>query len=489
MTDLVGLGAAAIRQRIAAREVSCEEVLQAHLDRIFAAESATGAFVKVLGGRAQERARALDRALSTGRPAPALAGVPVAVKDILHLEGCPTTCGSRILEGYLAPFTATAVDRLEQAGAIVVGKANMDEFAMGSSTERSAFHPTRNPWDPSRVPGGSSGGSAAAVAARMVPVSLGSDTGGSIRQPAALCGVVGLKPTYGRVSRYGLVAFASSLDQVGPLARSVADVALVSSVIFGRDPLDATSASAPVPDLEAALDRGIAGLRIGVPRDFVADGVEREALIRFHEALAALESLGAWIVDVSLPSLPHAVATYYLVATAEASSNLARYDGVRYGLRAEGARDLKDLYGTTRDRGFGPEVKRRVLLGTFVLSAGYHEAFYLRAQKVRSLLRQDFEQAFSACDLVATPTTPAPAFRFGEKTDDPLQMYLADVFTVPANLAGLPALSLPCGLSAGLPVGLHLVGRPFDEATLLRCGSAFQRATSHHALVPPSASG
>jgi len=485
MSALTDLGAAAIQRRVASREASCEEVVRAHLDRIAVLEPLTGAFVTVLAERALARARDLDLALSAGRPAPALAGVPVAVKDILHLEGAPTTCGSRILEGYVPPFTATAVARLESAGAIVVGKTNMDEFAMGSSTERSAFQTTRNPWDKERVPGGSSGGSAAAVAARMAPVALGSDTGGSIRQPAALCGIVGLKPTYGRVSRYGLVAFASSLDQVGPLARTVEDVALVSSVLFGRDALDSTSAAAPVPDLAATLERGIAGLRIGVPRDFVAHGVEDETLARFHEALATLEAAGAWIVDVALPRLPHAVATYYLVATAEASSNLARYDGVRYGFRAENAPDLPGLYGESRDRGFGPEVKRRIILGTFALSAGYHDAYYLRAQKVRTLLRQDFERAFGTCDLVATPTTPFPAFRLGEKTGDPLQMYLADIFTVPANLAGLPALSLPCGLAGGLPVGLQLAGPPFDEATVLRCGSAFQRTTSHHCLAPP----
>jgi aspartyl-tRNA(Asn)/glutamyl-tRNA(Gln) amidotransferase subunit A len=487
MSRLAELDAVAIQRQVAARETTAEDVVRAHLDRIADLEAGTGAFINLFPERAIARARELDTILSAGRPAPALAGVPVAVKDILHLEGCPTTCGSRILEGYRPPFTATAVARLESAGAIVVGKTNMDEFAMGSSTERSAFRTTRNPWDPGRVPGGSSGGSAAAVAARMVPLALGSDTGGSIRQPAALCGIVGLKPTYGRVSRYGLVAFASSLDQVGPLARTVEDVALASSLLFGPDARDATSAAALVPDFGATLDRGIAGLRIGVPRDFVSTGVEAETLARFHEALGTLEREGAWIVDVTLPRLPHAVATYYLVATAEASSNLARYDGVRYGYRAGTVPDLQRLYGDSRGRSFGPEVKRRIILGTFALSAGYHDAYYLRAQRVRSLLRQDFERAFQACDLVATPTTPAPAFRLGEKIGDPLQMYLADIFTVPANLAGLPALSLPAGLAGGLPVGLQLTGAPFGEETLLRCGAAFQRATSHHLLAPPEA--
>jgi aspartyl-tRNA(Asn)/glutamyl-tRNA(Gln) amidotransferase subunit A len=407
------------------------------------------------------------------------------VKDILHVAGLPTTCGSRLLAGYHPPFEATALAHLEAAGAVILGKTNMDEFAMGSSTENSAYRPTKNPWDTARVPGGSSGGSAAAVAAGLAPLALGTDTGGSIRQPAALCGVCGLKPSWGRVSRYGLVAFASSLDQAGPFARSVGDLALVSSVAFGRDEADATSANAPVPDFAASLARGAAGLRLGVPRAALSEGVERETLARFEEALAALAAAGATLVEVELPHLPHAIAAYYLVATAEASSNLARYDGVRYGARAAQAGDLRRLYGETRDQGFGPEVKRRILLGTFALSSGYYEAYYLRAQKVRTLIRGDFERAFAGCDAIATPTTPAPAFRFGEKTDDPVQMYLEDVFTVPANLAGLPGLSLPCGLACGLPVGLQLVGRPFEEETLFRLGAGFQQATAHHRLAPP----
>jgi aspartyl-tRNA(Asn)/glutamyl-tRNA(Gln) amidotransferase subunit A len=485
MSGLAGLSAAEIRRRVAAREVSCEEVTRAHLDRIDAVEPRVDAFLLVAPDRAIEAARRLDAALGGGAPVPPLAGVPVAVKDVLHVAGLPTTCGSRILEGYRPPFAATAVARVEAAGAIVVGKTNMDEFAMGSSTERSAFKPTRNPWDVERVPGGSSGGSAAAVAAGLAPVALGTDTGGSIRQPAAFCGVVGLKPTWGRVSRYGLVAFASSLDQVGPLARTVEDAALLAPVLFGPDPRDATSAREPVPDLAAALGRGGRGLRVGVPWAFLAEGVEAETMARFREALAALESAGATVVDVPLPHLPHAVATYYVVATAEASSNLARYDGVRYGLRAPGDHDLERLYGRTRDLGFGAEVKRRIILGTFALSSGYYDAYYLRAQKVRTLIRRDFDAAFGACDVVATPTTPTPAFRLGEKTGDPLQMYLADIFTVPANLAGLPGLSLPCGLAHGLPVGLQLLARAFDEATLLRAGAAYQQVTRHHLLAPP----
>jgi aspartyl-tRNA(Asn)/glutamyl-tRNA(Gln) amidotransferase subunit A len=486
VSSLAGATAVEIRRRVAAREVSCEEVAREHLGRLEAVEPTIDAFLLVAAERAVASARRLDDALASGAAAPPLAGVPLAVKDVLHVEGLPTTCGSRILEGYRPPFAATAVARLEAAGAVVLGKTNMDEFAMGSSTERSAYKPTRNPWDRTRVTGGSSGGSAAAVAARLAPLALGTDTGGSIRQPAAFCGVVGLKPTWGRVSRYGLVAFASSLDQAGPLARTVEDIALACSVLFGRDPLDATSADEPLPDFAAALRGDAAALRVGVPWGFLAEGVEAETMHRFRDSLDALAAAGASLVDVPLPHLPHAIATYYVVATAEASSNLARYDGVRYGRRATGAHDLPALYGRTRDLGFGPEVKRRIILGTFALSSGYYDAYYLRAQQVRTLIRRDFDAAFAACDVIATPTTPTPAFRLGEKTDDPLQMYLADIFTVPANLAGLPALSLPCGLAGGLPVGLQLTARAFDEATLLRAGAVYQRVTRHHSLAPPA---
>jgi aspartyl-tRNA(Asn)/glutamyl-tRNA(Gln) amidotransferase subunit A len=474
MSALHSLSATEIRRKVAAREVSAEEVAKAHLDRLAAVEPKIDAYLLVLEERALTRARAVDEALAAGRPAPALAGVPVAIKDVLDVAGLPTTCGSRILEGYRPPFTATAVARLEAAGAVVIGKTNMDEFAMGSSTENSAYKKTRNPWDLSRVPGGSSGGSAAAVAAGTAPLALGSDTGGSIRQPAAFCGIAGLKPTYGRVSRYGLVAFASSLDQVGPLARSVEDVALLASVLCGHDPLDSTSASLPVPDFSAALTAGARGARIGVPWGFLKEGVEEGQLACFREALGVLEKAGARLVTVDLPHLPHAIATYYIVATAEASSNLARFDGVRYGLRAPDPSDLRRLYGDSRDLGFGPEVKRRIILGTY----------YLRAQKVRTLIRRDFERAFEGCDVVATPTSPVSAFRLGEKTDDPLQMYLADVFTVPANLAGIPGLSIPCGFAAGLPAGLQLLARPFDEEALLRLGAAYQAETGHHRQSP-----
>ena len=456
------------------------------LDRIAKGDGALDAFLTVTAERALSRARALDARIAGGAAPGPLAGVPVAVKDVLHVEGVPTTCGSRILEGYRPPFTATAVARLEAAGAIVVGKTNMDEFAMGSSTENSAYKPTRNPWDRTRVPGGSSGGSAAAVSAGLVPLALGTDTGGSIRQPAALCGVVGMKPTYGRVSRYGLVAFASSLDQVGPLARTVEDAALAATALSGVDGADATSAPVDVPDFQAALAGGTAGLRVGVPWPFLGEGVDAGVMAAFRQALGDLEGAGARTVEVALPHAPHAVAAYYVVATAEASSNLARYDGVRYGLRVS-APELRRMYGETRDRGFGPEVKRRIILGTFVLSAGYYDAYYLRAQQVRTLIRRDFEEAFRACDVLALPTTPTPAFLLGEKTDDPLQMYLADIFTVPANLAGIPGLSLPCGFVDGLPVGFQLLGRPFDESTLLRAGHAYQQRTAHHRARPPLA--
>jgi aspartyl-tRNA(Asn)/glutamyl-tRNA(Gln) amidotransferase subunit A len=485
MSRLFELDAATLRDRVAAREVSAEEVARVHLERAEQIDPSLHAFVRLLPERALEAARRLDQALAKGASPPPLCGLPVGIKDILAIEDVPTTCGSRLLEGYRSPFTATAVARLEQAGAIVIGKLNMDEFAMGSSTENSAFFPTLNPWDLSRVPGGSSGGSAAAVAARMLPVAIGSDTGGSIRQPAALCGVVGLKPSYGRISRYGLVAFASSLDQVGPLTRSVTDVALVCDSLFGWDERDATSSDAPAPSLRAALSAGAERLRVGVPWSFLEKGVDADVLDVFRGALASLQEAGAEVCDVELPHLRHAIAAYYIVATAEASSNLARYDGVRYGQRAGEASQLSAMYGETRDRGFGPEVKRRIILGTFVLSSGYYDAYYLRAQKVRTLIRQDLERAFEGCDLIATPTSPTPAFRLGEKTADPLQMYLADIFTVPASLAGIPGLSLPCGQVDGLPVGLQLLGRPFDEATLVRLGHAYQLTTSHHLLVPP----
>ncbi|HJK95012.1 MAG TPA: Asp-tRNA(Asn)/Glu-tRNA(Gln) amidotransferase subunit GatA, partial [Polyangiaceae bacterium LLY-WYZ-15_(1-7)] len=403
-----------------------------------------------------------------------LAGVPVALKDNLCQRGTPTTCASRLLEGWVAPYDAHVVERLRAAGAMLVAKTNMDEFAMGSSNETSAFGPVKNPWDPARAPGGSSGGSAAAVAARLVPGALGSDTGGSVRQPAAFCGLFALKPTYGRVSRYGLVAFASSLDQVGPFARSARDGARLFAAIAGRDGRDATSADAPSADWEGACARGVEGLRVGVPRALL-EGASAGVRARIDAALEALKDAGATLVDVTLPHAKHGVSVYYLVAPAEASSNLARFDGVRYGLRVEEGGGLDAMYEATRAR-FGPEVKRRILLGTYALSAGYYDAYYLRAQKVRTLIRRDYDAAFEACDVVATPTAPTVAFPLGERTDDPLTMYLSDVYTLPASLAGLPAISTPAGLSEGLPTGLQLVGRAFDEATLFAAAGALEKA-------------
>jgi aspartyl-tRNA(Asn)/glutamyl-tRNA(Gln) amidotransferase subunit A len=450
----------------------CDQALSAAAD----ADSLFGAFLALASDRARARAAALDR-LSADARGP-LHGIPVVVKDNLCTQGVATTAASKMLAGYVPPYDATVVARLEQAGAIIVAKANCDEFAMGSSTENSAFKVARNPWDPERTPGGSSGGSAVAVTAGVVPASLGSDTGGSIRQPAALCGVTGLKPTYGRVSRYGLIAFASSLDQVGPFGRTVRDAAEVLQVIAGADPADATCARQPVGDYIGALKGDVRGLRIGIPRALLASGVDGEVLSSLEAAIAVLRDRGATFADIELPHAQYAIPVYYLVATAEASSNLARYDGVRYGYRTARAGTLTSMYLATRDEGFGAEVKRRIMLGTYVLSSGYYDAYYLKAQQVRTLIRRDYDTAFAACDLVMLPTTPTPAFRLGEKVNDPLQMYLEDIFTVSANLSGLPAISVPCGFSStGLPIGMQLTGRPFDEATVLRAADAYERAT------------
>jgi aspartyl-tRNA(Asn)/glutamyl-tRNA(Gln) amidotransferase subunit A len=472
--------ARAIVDAVRRGETSAVEVCRTALSRIAAVNPALNAFHTISDERALAQAAALDDRRGDWDRLPLL-GVPVALKDNLCTRGLKTTAGSRILEHYVPPYDATAVHRLVAAGAVVVGKTNCDEFAMGSSTENSAFGPTRNPWAPGRTPGGSSGGSAAAVAARMVPLALGSDTGGSIRQPAALCGVVGLKPTYGRVSRYGLLAFASSLDQIGPFATSVADAAVALQVMAGPDPRDATCAAAPAGDFVGALNGRVGGVKIGVPRALVSEeaGVDPEIRTAFERSVDTLRQLGAEIVDVALPHSAHAIPVYYLVATAEASSNLARYDGVRYGYRAPDAAALGEMYDRTRDAGFGPEVKRRILLGTYVLSAGYYDAYYLKAQQVRTLIRRDYEIALDAVDLIAMPTSPTPAFGLGDRMDDPLQMYLADVFTVAANLAGLPSISIPCGFTeARLPCSLQLTGRAMDEATVLRVADAFERATT-----------
>jgi aspartyl-tRNA(Asn)/glutamyl-tRNA(Gln) amidotransferase subunit A len=447
-------------------------------------EPSLSAFNTVLAERALDRARALDAAGPSGP----LHGVPIAIKDNLCTAGIPTTASSKILAGFVPPYSATVVERLEQAGAIMVGKTNLDEFAMGSSTENSALGPSKNPWDVTRTPGGSSGGSAAAVASRMEPLALGSDTGGSIRQPAGLCGITGLKPTYGRVSRYGLLAFASSLDQIGPFSLTAEDAAQVLQVIGGFDSHDSTSSPEPMPDLLAALSGDVKGLRIGVPRAFLGDGVDAPVLEAFDAALKVLSARGATLVDIELPHAGYGIPVYYLICTAEASSNLARYDGVRYGHRTKLEKEdgLRQMYERTRDEGFGAEVKRRIMLGTYVLSAGYYDAYYLKAQQVRTLLRQDYDRAFERADVVVTPTTPTPAFKLGEKTSDPVQMYLNDIFTVSANLTGLPSISVPCGLASGLPIGFQITGRPFDEATILRAADAYQRDTAFHADQPPA---
>jgi aspartyl-tRNA(Asn)/glutamyl-tRNA(Gln) amidotransferase subunit A len=477
-----------IRDRVRSRDQSAAEVCREALARIDRVEPSLSAFTTVTHERALARAAAIDQDLDGWRDRP-LVGVPIALKDNLCARGVRTTASSRMLETFVPPYDATAVARLEAAGAVVIGKTNCDEFAMGSSTENSAFGPTRNPWALDRTPGGSSGGSAAAVAAGLAPVALGSDTGGSIRQPAAMCGIVGLKPTYGRVSRYGLIAFGSSLDQIGPLTRTVYDAALTLGVIAGADPADATSAPDPVADYTAALSGDMRGTRVGVPSRLVEAGVDPDVARAFRASLEVLAGRGAALVDVDLPHAQYAVAAYYLVATAEASSNLARYDGVKYGFRAPGEAGARDTLGTmyarTRARGFGPEVKRRIMLGTYVLSAGYYDAYYLKAQQVRTLILRDYDRAFERVDVVAMPTSPIPAFKIGERTTDPLQMYLADVFTVSANLAGLPAVSVPCGFTADrLPIGLQLTGRRLDETTLLRIADSYERDAGWQKEVP-----
>jgi aspartyl-tRNA(Asn)/glutamyl-tRNA(Gln) amidotransferase subunit A len=487
MSHVTHLSASALVRQLVDGSLSAADVCEAHLTRVRSIEPKLSAFVTVASERALERARALDADRAAGRALGPLHGVPIALKDNLCTRGMPTSAASRILRGFVPPYDATVVVRLEAAGAVVIGKTNLDEFAMGSSTENSSLGPTRNPWDLSRAPGGSSGGSSAVVAARLATCALGSDTGGSIRQPAALCGIVGLKPTYGRVSRYGLLAFASSLDQIGPLTRTAEDAALMLQILAGHDSHDATSSVEPLPDFGAALTGDVRGLRIGVPRAVVGEGVDADIRAALEAALTVLRERGAVVVDVELPYAGYAIPIYYLIATAEASSNLARYDGVRYGHRTALNKDegLLAMYERTRDEGFGAEVKRRIMLGTYVLSAGYYDAYYLKAQQVRTLLRRDYEQAFSRADVIAMPTTPTPAFRLGEKTSDPLQMYLNDVFTVSANLTGLPAISIPCGFSAArLPIGLQLTGRMFDESTLLRAADAYQRDTRWHEEVP-----
>jgi aspartyl-tRNA(Asn)/glutamyl-tRNA(Gln) amidotransferase subunit A len=476
--DLTALTADEIRELLETRKVSAEEICREHLNRIRQKDPEVRAYLTLSEERALEQARKVDQLVAQGKPLPTLAGVPVAVKDAIVTRGVRTTCASKILENYIPPYDSTAVARLEAAGAVILGKTNCDEFAMGSSTENSAFFPTRNPRNPDRVPGGSSGGSAAAVAARLATVALGSDTGGSIRQPAAFCGITGMMGTYGRVSRYGLVAFASSLDHIGPFARSVRDVARVLKVIAGCDLADSTTADIPVPDYEATLEDDVREVTIGVPQEYF-NGLSPEIGDNIQKGIDRLANLGCKIASISLPHTEYAIACYYIICTAEASSNLARYDGVRYGLRVSDHDGLREMYKKTRDAGFGAEVKRRIMLGTYVLSSGYYEAYYRKAQQVRSLIARDFLEAFDEVDVIVTPTSPIPPFRLGEKVDDPLQMYLADIYTVTASLAGIPGISVPCGLTRTephLPVGMQMLARHFDEARLLQVARAFEKS-------------
>ena len=491
--DITELSAFDIAQGVRAKRFSAVEVAKAFLARAQALNPKLNAFLVILEKEALLQAEAVDRDIAAGKK-PKLAGVPVAIKDNINIKGAPTTCSSKILVGYVSPYDATVIAKLRAEGAVFIGKTNLDEFAMGSSTDNSAFGPSRNPWDLSRVPGGSSGGSAAAVAARLAPVALGSDTGGSIRQPAALCGLVGMKPTYGRVSRYGLVAFASSLDQIGPLARDVRDAALLQSVIEGHDPRDSTSAEFKASDLLGGLDLPVKGLKVGIPKECFVSGLDPEVEGATRRALAILKEQGVETREVSLPTMGSGLSVYYLIAPSEASANLARFDGVRYGHSAarkqgEGL-SLMELYERSRGEGFGPEVKRRIMLGTYALSAGYYEAYYGKAQRVRTLIRQDFDKAFADVDLLLTPTTPTPAFKIGEKVSDPLQMYLNDIFTIPCNLAGVSGISIPAGLSkSGLPIGVQLMGRPFEEDILLRASRALERAGMRIDSTPPLPTG
>lgn len=477
--DLQSLTIDAVRSSIAAGQTTATALAANFYLKIEAQDAPIGAYLTLSKDRAMQKANAIDALVSQGKELPPLAGVPVGIKDVMVTCGVRTTAGSKILDHYIPPYDSTAVVRLEAAGAVVLGKTNCDEFAMGSSNENSAYKPVRNPRDLSRVPGGSSGGSAAAVAAGMAVATLGSDTGGSIRQPASFCGVVGLMPTYGRVSRYGLIAFASSLDHIGPLTKTVRDAAIVLRTIAGHDPMDSTSADLPVPDYVAELDKPVRGLRLGVPKEYFGEGLDEEVRAAVEAAIQKLAALGCEIVPVSLPHTEYAIPTYYLVATAEASANLARYDGVRYGQRAKTVHTLAEMYERTRDEGFGAEVKRRIMLGTYALSAGYYDAYYLKAQRVRTLLARDFEEAFKKVDVIVTPTSPTAAFKLGEKTEDPLAMYLGDVYTVTADLVGIPGISLPCGETRErLPIGLQILARHFDEATMLRAAASYEKSSS-----------
>ena len=482
---LYSLTISEVRDLFDRKEVSVRDVVSSIYERIDAVEDRVRAFVTITKDEALKSADELQKKIAgEAEGIEPLLGIPLAIKDNICIKGIRTTCSSKILYNFIPPYESTVTSRLITQGYILIGKTNMDEFAMGSSTENSGFHVTKNPWDLERIPGGSSGGSAAAVASDECIAALGSDTGGSIRQPAALCGVVGLKPTYGRVSRYGLVAFASSLDQIGPITKNVRDAAILMNAISGHDPLDSTSVPLPVPDFIAALGQGIKGLKIGIPKEYFIEGMDREVEVSVRDAIKKLESLGAVPVEVSLPHTGYAVATYCILATAEASSNLARYNGVKYGLRVEG-RDLINTYMNTRAQGFGAEVKRRIMLGTYALSSGYYEAYYKKAQQVRRLIKRDLEEAFKKVDIIVTPTSPTAAFRPGEKTADPLQMYLSDIFTISVNLAGVPGISIPCGVTSNnLPVGLQLIGRHFDEESILKVAYVYEQATEWHKRKP-----
>jgi len=480
MSSLVKLSASQMRAGLLSGEFTAKDLTSAHLDRIDATNTELNSFLLVTRESALESAENADKTIKQlGNKSPLFTGIPVAIKDMLVTKGIETKCASKILEGFIPPYDCTAVYRLKEHGAVILGKTNMDEFAMGSSNENSAYGPVRNPWDKSRVPGGSSGGSAACVCSGQAPIALGTDTGGSIRQPASLTGTIGLKPTYGRVSRYGAVAYASSLDQIGPFGRTVEDVAMALQVIAGKDSRDSTSIGAPVPnyleELACAKGKGLSGLRVGVPKEYFSQGIDPEVSKSVHASIKALEGLGCQLVDISLPTTDYALATYYIIGPAEASSNLSRYDGIRYGKRSKNHKSLAELYASTRSEGFGQEVKRRILIGTYVLSQGYYDAYYRKAQQVRTLIIEDFKKAFSEqCDIIATPVSPTTAFALGEKTSNPLQMYMADICTIPVNLAGLPGISVPCGLdSKGLPIGLQLVGPALEETRLLVTAQAF----------------
>ncbi len=482
---LYELTAHELHEKLSAREITSVELTQSVYERIGTVEEQIKGYLTLTEEIMLEGAAAADAGFQRGDEMPALAGIPIAIKDVICTKGVLTTCGSKILGAFVSPYNATVMTKLHQQGVVVIGKTNMDEFAMGSSTENSAYQITHNPWNLETIPGGSSGGSAAVVAADEAICSLGSDTGGSIRQPAALCGVVGMKPTYGRVSRFGLVAFASSLDQIGPLSKDVTDCALMLNAICGHDPMDSTSVNLSVPDFTQSLINDVKGVKIGIPREYFTDGMDVEIEESVRGAIEVLRGCGAIIEEISLPHTEYAIATYYIIAPAEASANLARYDGVRYGFRAEDAEDLIDMYRKTRSQGFGEEVKRRVMLGTYALSSGYYDAYYLKAQKVRTLIKSDFDKAFEKVDMVITPTSPTPAFKIGERTVDPLQMYLSDVLTTPASLAGLPGISIPCGLTqGGLPIGLQILAAPFEEEKILRAAYTFEQNTNYHRKKP-----